>query len=200
MATQTDRANTGVLWTIVLVGGFAMIAISSALAAMARATLKELDSERPRNADLVTVAALKQTQTEALAAPPAWQDKAKGTVRVPLDVAKRLVLDELRARPEAASPSPPPGFVMPPADENAMTGAVPGAVPGGAPGAAQGATPGAAEASGPAAGTPPAAPTAAPAPTSPGASPSPAEAPAPAPNPAPAAPAAPGGAAAPASP
>ncbi len=132
MATQTDSTNTGVLWTIVLVGSFAMIAISAAVTAMVRAQANELDRERPRHADLHTVVALKQAQQDDLLAPPSWIDKSKGSVKVPIEVAKKLVLSEIQADPKAASPPPPPGFVMP-----AATPAAPGAVTAGlAPAAA----------------------------------------------------------------
>jgi hypothetical protein len=136
MATQTDSTNTGVLWTIVLVGSFAMIAISAAVTAMVRAQTNEVDRERPRHADLQTVVALKQTQRQDLAAAASWIDKAKGSVKVPIDVAKKLVLSEIQANPKAASPPPPPGFVMPPPtpDAAAVTAGL-AAAPPGAPGA-----------------------------------------------------------------
>jgi hypothetical protein len=119
MATQTDSTNTGVLWTIVLVGAFAMIAISAGVTAMVRAQTNEVDRERPRHADLQTVVALKQSQRDDLLAAPSWIDKSKGSVKVPIDVAKKLVLSEIQARPKAASPPPPAGFVMPPATPDA---------------------------------------------------------------------------------
>jgi hypothetical protein len=139
MATQTDSTNTGVLWTIVLVGSFAMIAISAAVTAMVRAQTNEVDRERPRHADLHTVVDLKKAQHDDLAAAPAWIDKSKGSVKVPLDVAKKLVLDEIQKDPKTASPPPPPGFVMPPPTPAA--GAVTAGLAPAAPGApaAQGA-------------------------------------------------------------
>src|ERR1044071_9419615 len=97
MATQTDSTNTGVLWTIVLVGSFAMIAISAGVTAMVRAQTNEVDRERPRHADLQTVVALKQSQHDDLAAAPSWIDKGKGSVKVPIDLAKKLVLSEIKA-------------------------------------------------------------------------------------------------------
>lgn len=132
MATQTDSTNTGVLWTIVLVGSFAMIAISAGVTAMVRAQTNEVDRERPRHADLQTVVALKQTQHDDLLAAPSWIDKSKGSVKVPIDVAKKLVLSEIQASPKAASPPPPAGFVMPPAtpDAAAVTAGLTPAPPG----------------------------------------------------------------------
>jgi hypothetical protein len=124
MATQTDSTNTGVLWTIVLVGSFSMIAISSAVTAMVRAETNEMDRERPRFADLQTVVALKKAQNEDLGAAPTWLDKSKGSVKIPITLAKQLVLKDLRANPKAASPPPPPGFVMPVVAPNAPAGPV----------------------------------------------------------------------------
>jgi hypothetical protein len=125
MATQTDSTNTGVLWTIVLVGSFAMIAISAAVTAMVRAETNELDRERPRFADLQTVVALKKSQHDDLVAAPSWVDKSKGTVKVPIELAKQLVVKGIQANPKSASPPPPPGFVMPVVDPNAPAGAGP---------------------------------------------------------------------------
>jgi hypothetical protein len=139
MATQTDSTNTGVLWTIVLVGSFAMIAISAGVTAMVRAQTNELDRERPRHADLQTVVALKQAQHEELGAAPTWIDKGKGSVKVPIELAKKLVLREIGADAKAASPPPPPGFVMPPPTPPAggavTAGLDPAAPAAGAPGA-----------------------------------------------------------------
>jgi hypothetical protein len=125
MATQTDSTNTGVLWTIVLVGSFSMIAISAAVTAMVRAETNKVDRERPRFADLQTVVAVKKAQHDELTAPPAWVDKEKGSVKVPIALAKQLVLKALQADPKAASPAPPPGFVMPPEPPNVPAGAAP---------------------------------------------------------------------------
>jgi hypothetical protein len=125
MATQTDSTNTGVLWTIVLVGSFAMIAISAAVTAMVRAETNKIDRERPRFADLDTVVELKKAQQAELLSAPAWVDKSKGTVKVPIDLAKQLVVKELQENPAAASPPPPPGFVMPAPVASAPAGTIP---------------------------------------------------------------------------
>ena len=158
MTTQTDSTNTSVLWTIVLVGAFAMIAISAAVTAMVRAETNKLDSERPRHADVGTVVELKQAGRESLAQGPAWLDREHGTVKVPIDVAKQLVLNELVADPATASPPPPPGL-------NLAALAAPGPTANAAP----------------AGGAPPAPPAAAP-PGAPPAAPPPSPAPSPAPH------------------
>jgi hypothetical protein len=135
MATQSDQTNTGVITTIVVVGSFAMISISAMVTAMVRSQHAEVDTERPTNADLDTVAALDKSQLEHLTAAPAWVGEKGGKVHIPIDRAMNAVIAEYKKKPEAASPPPPPGVVMPPS--------APGPTPA-APG-----TPGA-----PAAGTP----------------------------------------------
>jgi hypothetical protein len=131
-----------VVATIVVVGSFAMIAISALIAAMVRAETTELERTRPGDADLETVAALDKGQLEKLNAAPHWADQPGGKVAVPIELAMNIVVDEYRKRPEAASPPPPAGLVMPPPAPEGATGAAgivatPTATPpGAAPGAA----------------------------------------------------------------
>lgn len=153
MTTEADKTNTGVLATIVVVGTFAMIAISALVAAMVRTERVELDAERPTAADLETVARLDAEQSAKLAAPPTWVDRERRKVSLPIDMAMKRVLDEYRADPEAASPPPPPGLVMNPA---APAAGIPEVLPdatGAAPVAPASAT-GAAPAAGPAGARP----------------------------------------------
>lgn len=162
MVTQSDKTNTGVVATIVVVGAFAMISISALLTAMVRSAETDMDAVRPMHADLDTIAGLKQQQTAALHAAPHWVDKSAGKMGIPIEQAMKLVLADVRRDPSAASPPIPPGLVLPPAppaEGAAGALAVPGASPGaGAPGAT------------PASGAPPAsAPGAVPAPVAPGA-------------------------------
>jgi hypothetical protein len=125
MATQSDQTNTGVITTIVVVGSFAMISISAMITAMVRSEHSLLDSERPTNADLETVAALDKQQLSRLAAPPGWISTPGGKVHIPIDRAMRLVIDEYKKNPEAASPPPPPGLQMNPPAPTAATPASP---------------------------------------------------------------------------
>jgi hypothetical protein len=139
MATEADSTNTGVVATIVIVGSFALIAISAMLTAMARTEKIELEKSRPTHADLQTVAALDTTQLAALTAAPRWIDKASGKLAIPIDVAMRAVVEEFRKNPQAASPPPPPGVVLtPPApagpsDPSAVVHAPAASPPQGAP-------------------------------------------------------------------
>lgn len=131
MATQSDQPNTGVVTTIVVIGVFAMIAISVMVTAMVRSENTRLDERRPGNADLDTVAALDRSQFARLTAAPSWIAEPGGKVAIPIDRAMRLVVAEYQKDPQAASPPPPPGLVMPPPAP--ATGATPmaaGATPG----------------------------------------------------------------------
>lgn len=114
MATQSDSTNTGVVATIVVVGAFAMIAISALLVTLVRSEESKLDESRPMHADLETVAALERAQLADLGAAPRWEDQAKGKVAIPIERAMKLVLKEYAKDPAAASPPPPPGMVMAP--------------------------------------------------------------------------------------
>jgi len=148
MVTQSDKTNTAVVATIVVVGAFAMISISALLTAMVRSAEADVDAVRPMHADLDTIAGLDQQQIAALHAAPHWVDKATGKVGIPIEQAMKLVLADVRKDPGAASPPIPPGLVLPPAPppEGAPGAvAVPGAAPAaGAPGtAAPGTAPGA---------------------------------------------------------
>lgn len=134
MATQSDQPNTGVVTTIVVIGVFAMIAISVMVTAMVRSENASLDELRPGNADLDTVAALDRSQLARLTAAPSWVAEPGGKVAIPIDRAMRLVVDEYQKDPQAASPPPPPGLVMPPPAP--ATGATPvtaGATPASTP-------------------------------------------------------------------
>jgi hypothetical protein len=130
MAAQSDQTNTGVVTTIVVVGTFAMISISAMLTALVRSEHAKLDSERPTNADLDTVAALDRQQLDRINAPASWASEPGGKLLIPIERAKSVVVEEYRKRPEAASPPPPPGVNMAPP---VPAGQAPGAAPAGTP-------------------------------------------------------------------
>ena len=130
MATQSDQTNTGVITTIVVVGSFAMISISAMVTAMVRSEHATLDTERPTNADLETVAALDEQQLSRLTAAPSWVSQPGGKVHIPIDRAMQLVVQEYSKNPEAASPPPPPGLQMnPPATPSGSPVAAPSTQP-----------------------------------------------------------------------
>jgi hypothetical protein len=128
MVTQSDKTNTAVVATIVVVGAFAMISISALLTAMVRSATAEVDATRPTHADLETIAALDKQQLAALHAPAHWVDKSAGKLAMPIERAMQLVVADFRKDPAAASPPIPPGLVLPPtppADGAAAAGAAP---------------------------------------------------------------------------
>jgi len=131
MATQSDQTNTGVVTTIVVVGTFAMISISAMLTALVRSEHSKLDSERPTNADLDTVAALDRQQLTRINAPASWVAQPGGKLNIPIQRAMSVVVEEYRKRPEAASPPAPPGVNMSP--PVASAGQAPGTAPAGTP-------------------------------------------------------------------
>ncbi len=137
MATQSDETNTGVITTIVVVGSFAMISISAMVTALVRSEHLALDSERPTNADLDTVAALERQQLARINAPPAWVSERGGKVHIPIERAMNVVVEEYRKNPEAASPPPPPGLQM----NTVPAAGAPAPVAGGPDGAAPAGTP-----------------------------------------------------------
>jgi len=126
MVTQSDKTNTAVVATIVVVGAFAMISISALLTAMVRTATAEVDEVRPMHADLDTIAALDKQQLAALHAPTHWVDKPAGKIGIPIERAMQLVVADFRKDPSAASPPIPPGLVLPPAPPADGSGAPPG--------------------------------------------------------------------------
>lgn len=124
MATEQDKTNTGVIATIVAVGGFSMIAVSAFLTAMVREEVDELSSAKGAYADLNTVRELKSEQREQLGAGPRWVDKAKGTVAIPLDQAMEAVTQEVARNPNRATPALP---IEPAAADGGVEGAADGA-------------------------------------------------------------------------
>jgi hypothetical protein len=130
MVTESDKTNTGVIATIVVVGAFAMISISALLTTLVRSEEVNVDALRPTHADLDTIAALDKQQKAALHEPPHWVDKAAGKIGIPIERAMQLVVADFRKDPSAASPPIPPGLVLPPTPpaDGAAAG-VPGAAP-----------------------------------------------------------------------
>jgi hypothetical protein len=107
-ATQPDQVNTGALGTLVVVGLLAMISITAAVTALVRHDIEEEQSEKDSDANQVVIA-LKAQQRGVLNGPASYVDRAKGTVSLPIDVAKQLVVSELQRDPNSATPPAPPG-------------------------------------------------------------------------------------------
>lgn len=106
--TEADKINTGALGTLVAVGLFAMLSITAAVTALVRHDLQEEEALKDGDANAVVVG-LKKAQRATLEAPASYLDKGKGTVALPIDYAKNLVVKELEHDPSSATPPAPAG-------------------------------------------------------------------------------------------
>jgi hypothetical protein len=104
--TQADKINTGALGTLVAVGLFAMISITAAVTALVRHDIDEEEANKATDANQV-VTELKAAQRGKLNGPAGYVDRAKGTVSLPIDLAKGLVVGELARDPNSATPPAP---------------------------------------------------------------------------------------------
>jgi len=103
MSTEVDKVNTGALGTLVVVGTFAMIAIATAVTALVRHDVELAQEAKDTDSDLV-VRELKAEQRGLLNAPASYVDRGKGTVSLPIDLAKQVVVSELTRDPNSATP------------------------------------------------------------------------------------------------
>jgi hypothetical protein len=116
--TEADKINTGALGTLVAVGLFAMISITAAVTALVRHDLEAEEALKDANANQV-VTDLKAAQRNTLNSPPGYVDRGKGTVTLPIEIAKGLVVSELGKDPNSATP---PAAAKPAASEVAGGG------------------------------------------------------------------------------
>jgi hypothetical protein len=105
--TQVDKINTGALGTLVAVGLFAMLSITSAVTALVRHDLEVEESEKDADSNAVVIG-LKNSQRGMLNGPAGYVDRNKGLVSLPIDLAKSLVLGDLQRDPNSATPAPAP--------------------------------------------------------------------------------------------
>jgi hypothetical protein len=103
--TQVDKVNAGALGTLVAVGLLAMISITAAVTALVRHDIEVEESDKAADANQVVIS-LKDAQRGDLNAPAHYADR-KGTVALPIDLAKGLVVSELQKDPSSATPTPP---------------------------------------------------------------------------------------------
>jgi hypothetical protein len=120
--TEADKINTGALGTLVAVGLFAMISITAAVTALVRHDLEVEEALKDGDANQV-VTDLKASQRGALNGPATYVNRSKGTVTLPIDVAKGLVVSELEKDPSSATP---PQVVKPDASGAGTTAGVAG--------------------------------------------------------------------------
>ena len=104
--TEADKINTGALGTLVAVGLFAMISITAAVTALVRHDIEVEEAQKDADANQV-VTDLKASQRGVLNGPSGYVDRGKGTVSLPIDLAKGLVVSELEKDPSSATPPAP---------------------------------------------------------------------------------------------
>jgi hypothetical protein len=114
MATENDKVNTGALGTLVAVGLFATLSIALAVTALVRYSVQGVVDDRQTLAQQ-PYRDLRHEQTEKISANPAWTDKGKGLVSIPIERAKLKVLTELARDPSSATPPAPPSAAPAPA-------------------------------------------------------------------------------------
>lgn len=105
--TEPDNINVGLVATIAVVGALLVVAIAAALTALVRSESSEHGSEIGAFANLGTVKRLKEEQLTKLSSPPAWSDREKGFVSVPIDRAMASVTADIQKNPFLATPSEP---------------------------------------------------------------------------------------------
>ncbi|MEO6600550.1 MAG: hypothetical protein ABIQ16_11790 [Polyangiaceae bacterium] len=120
--TEADKINTGALGTLVAVGLLAMISITAAVTALVRHDIEVEEAHKDADANQV-VTALKAKQRATLNGPSGYVDRGKGTVSLPIDLAKGLVVSELGKDPNRATPPAP---IKPDAGVEVTTAAVDG--------------------------------------------------------------------------
>jgi hypothetical protein len=106
MATESDKVNSGALLTIVVVGTFSMVGVCLGVNALVRHEVNGMSAERAQPAER-PVRDLTAEQLGKLNAPPAWSDKAKGLVSLPVERAMEVVVADLARDPNTATPPPP---------------------------------------------------------------------------------------------
>jgi hypothetical protein len=131
--TEPDDINVGLIATVAVVGALLVFAIALALTALVRSESSERGTSVGAYSDLGTVARLKAEQRAKLEAAPAWADRAKGEVAVPIDRAMEMVTADIRKDPNraTATAAAPAASVAPPAGSATMP--TPPAGPAGAP-------------------------------------------------------------------
>ena len=102
--TQVDKVNTGALGTLVTVGLFAMISICAAVTALVRHDMDAEQAEKDADGNQ-TVVALKAEQRGVLNGSPAYINRNKGVVSLPIETAKQIVVAELERDPSSATPA-----------------------------------------------------------------------------------------------
>ena len=101
--TEPDDVNVGLVATVTLVGAFLVLAIALALTALVRSESTNRGNEAGAYSDLGTVHRLKAEQRAKLEASPAWLDRAKGEVALPIERAMEMVTADIQKDPGRAT-------------------------------------------------------------------------------------------------
>jgi hypothetical protein len=105
--TEPDNTNVGLIATVTVVGALLVVSTAAALTALVRTESANYGNEVGAYANLGAVKRLKADQHAKLEAPPAWSDKPKGLVSVPIDRAMGLVTGDIAKNPSLATPEAP---------------------------------------------------------------------------------------------
>ncbi len=105
MTTEPDKVDSGVLGTLITVLTLGVLATALAVTALVRTNADKLEAERSQTNE--EFASMRGSQEADLNLPPAYIDKEKGTVRLPIDRAMQVVVRDLRRNPESATADKP---------------------------------------------------------------------------------------------
>ena len=103
MATEEDEVGTGAIGTMVAVLALAVVVIGLGVTALVRTEQSALSASRETGANLRPIRELRAVQLAELNGGPAWLDKAKGSISLPITRAMELVVDEVRSQQQAAT-------------------------------------------------------------------------------------------------
>lgn len=95
MATQPDHVNSGAIATMFALTALATVAAALGITALVRSEQGELGSVRDEPISRA-YRSLRAEQETSLKAPPAWVDREKGLVSLPIDKAMELTLQDIR--------------------------------------------------------------------------------------------------------
>jgi hypothetical protein len=103
MAAEQDNVNAGAIATMAIVGALAMAGVTWAVTAVVRGEVDAASNAVGAHAAERPVRDMVATQTSELTQPAGWADKSKGTVKLPIDRAKQVLLEDLARDPNAAT-------------------------------------------------------------------------------------------------
>jgi hypothetical protein len=122
--TEPDNTNVGLIATVVVVGALLVVSTAAALTALVRVESNRHAYEVGAYANIGAVQRLKAEQRAKLEQGPAWADKSKGLVALPIDRAMQLVVEQVSKNPNLATPEAP-AVAQPSVDGQPSQGAAP---------------------------------------------------------------------------